>query len=614
MRIALYGKLSKKYRFKDPCRYFKPYKIFLFSKFYDLENLNIEDENKPKNWVGFAKTALKIPREITSLDQSILLKTLQMEDTLVNSENKYNAVLLLKLDKSGKCVDLEAYQAEEPDERKVRYCGTLEPVDYKQKEKIEAMLMPGSHAEGNFIVSEEALCNKTEFLEKLRKWTSDDPEMTSFSAVFSAALELEKAAKEDGKINEIADAIADIAFFGAGSIDSGDPGNTEPYAKKLGQYYYRSMYEYAYTYEYYKAYKQLLSDPKIQEKKNNLSIMSFGCGFKPDAVGLLRAAMESNFLKENTKYCGIDIENWKESNLDYYFDDDDFQLGDAKKMFLNIAKQGKPLPDVYFFPKCISELDAEAEKSKKTPLDELVQAMEKQINQDYFHVVVTVRRGGINEDGEKIVTSKDRASIIKLVKAMTSDGKKFRLCRQYENAVKEGKFDEIEKENLQTEDLKIDTPIYFYRVKDENKPNICTDTHYSEYSGTLEEKVRKILENIGEKKVDGTKLDISLIDTTKLNSEYFDNEWIKDGKVSDTLPLRGYVFLRRLGMKLAATEEGEWDEKVYKREQQSHFVYKSRMVARQEQLGYCILTFKRKDLPLEEDELLFEEEELPFQP
>jgi hypothetical protein len=225
-----------------------------------------------------------------------------------------------------------------------------------------------------------------------------------------------------------------------------------------------------------------------------------------------------------------------------------------------------------------------------------------------------VRRGGINEDGEKIVTSKDRASIIKLVKAMTSDGKKFRLCRQYENAVKEGKFDEIEKENLQTEDLKIDTPIYFYRVKDENKPNICTDTHYSEYSGTLEEKVRKILENIGEKKVDGTKLDISLIDTTKLNSEYFDNEWIKDGKVSDTLPLRGYVFLRRLGMKLAATEEGEWDEKVYKREQQSHFVYKSRMVARQEQLGYCILTFKRKDLPLEEDELLFEEEELPFQP
>lgn len=149
---------------------------------------------------------------------------------------------------------------------------------------------------------------------------------------------------------------------------------------------YLLRYAYAYSFEYKSMYESLFSKLRY---KNEISVVSIGCGTMIDYWSLAESLVEQKNNLCKIKYRGIDIVDWKYKFDPRHNDDVQFIHDDAVEVFDRAASLNS---DVYIFPKSISEFSSEEFNSLCNCF------AEKKIIKDIFFVLISLRSDEFSMD------------------------------------------------------------------------------------------------------------------------------------------------------------------------------------------------------------------------
>jgi len=183
--------------------------------------------------------------------------------------------------------------------------------------------------------------------------------------------------------------------FNAGTI----PDYTDIHVQQL----YLLRYVYAYAFEYKSMYESLL---QRQRYKDNISVVSIGCGTMVDYWSLVEALKERGIRDCTVKYRGIDSVDWNYKFKPRSKDDVRFIESDAIKVF----EQAKQLSsDVCIFPKSISEFTHEDFETLCAGFGD------KEIEKDIFYILISLR-------SDEYSMERDISRTKKLIDAIQDNG------------------------------------------------------------------------------------------------------------------------------------------------------------------------------------------------
>lgn len=157
------------------------------------------------------------------------------------------------------------------------------------------------------------------------------------------------------------------------------------------QQLYLLRYAFAYAFEYSKMYLDVLSQ---MEGTNHISVVSIGCGTMIDYWALTYALEKNKMMNSSIEYVGIDKVDWNYKFPKRLNDQVYYLIGDAKDILKN---NGDFFPDVYFFPKSISEFS-------ENQINILANSFSlNNIHKNKFFVCISLRdaEGSTNRDVQK---------------------------------------------------------------------------------------------------------------------------------------------------------------------------------------------------------------------
>lgn len=157
------------------------------------------------------------------------------------------------------------------------------------------------------------------------------------------------------------------------------------------QQLYLLRYVFSYAFEYKSIYNSLLEK---EEFKDNIMVVSIGCGNMIDYWGLVEVLNEIENEKCTIIYKGIDTIDWNYKIKARKSDNIKFINANAAEIF---TKAKRLVSDIYIFPKSISEfLENEFQSICES-------FSKKKIEKDRIHILITLRSdsGSMDRDMER---------------------------------------------------------------------------------------------------------------------------------------------------------------------------------------------------------------------